>query len=877
MSKNYLGIDLGTTNSVASTVREFNGIIKTQLVKVKRISGIRNEDKFIFEKGNILPSYFMDRETENGGLAIVGDFAKETYKTQPYLAVKSVKSHMGSKCLLNNKKPEEISGAILKCIKDSIEKEGKKETDVVIAVPASFNIAQRQATLKSAEIAGFDVKNENGEYKENILISEPEAVLYNVINEVQKGTVRLDLDFTKNKKILVFDIGGGTLDVTLHNVVRDEEIPDIFNVEPIAISRYSNIAGDVFDETVGEKLFEKYLNDCKKEDENNYENILANKSLYLSQMITYAEELKIDIHSEYETCSYDEIDFNKDMLMDYGGSMYNGYDSGNRIKICDYEEILRSLLGEGLVFNDYKKLDSIENTKNIIYPILDVLNEASKKLGDVTVDGVILNGGMSKLYFIEDRISEFFGLKAIKVNDPDESVAQGASVYHYYLKNSGLENRKAFDMEDMISNDNNIPSKSNNIFNFVDTTEEEKIAKIKTISNILNDDIYLGLKNGYVTKIAERGANLPYNSSEVHKFQLLAGEKFIELSLKVSSGKDYKTIATATLHLANKTIVGNNVEVLVEISKSQIITVGLYQNEKLIDTMVVELGEEADAEKKDKRGKKMLAPGNIKVDAKQEINTLIQKATSSKNVKTNNEQIKQTISNLRQCLNPEDFVDEIVARLEITSNDNEKWVLLRLAKELIEKWDNRQKRQFERACLYVVSSVVTGKNLSGTAQQGIVVAITLLRYSQSKEALNMLDELIKKDKFRNPLLHTLGHLGYKQDYIYECFCEDIRKGEKISDSLKALGTSIATKEKSDIKLKHAYKKCKAILKRTTSNQEFNIAVETLCIIGSKINSTDDVLKTVELAENYNNKYEPTLIVSDSTRDKLYELMYSDVV
>lgn len=581
MIKNYLGIDLGTSNSVASTVREFNGIISTQLVNVKRITGIKNKTSFVFNTDNILPSYYMERKTENGDLAIIGDFSKETYKTQPYLVVKSVKNHMGNKCLLNDKTPEEISGAILKCIKDSIEREYQIEKDVVIAVPASFNLAQREATLKSAEIAGFDVRNEKGGYKENILISEPEAVLYTVINEVQKGTVRLDLDFTKNQKILVFDIGGGTLDVTLHNVVRDKEIPEIFNVDPIAISRYSNIAGDVFDEAVGNKLFEKYLNDCKKEDENNYENILQNKELYLAQMITYAEDLKISIHSKYETCSYYNNDFDKDMLIEYGGPMYNGYSSENQIKISEYEEILCDLLGERLIFDDYKNLDSIKDTDNIIYPILDVLKEASKRLGEFEVNGVILNGGMSKLYFIEDRISKFFGLKAIKVTDPDESVAQGASIYHYYLKNTALENRKTFDMKD-ISN-NNLSTKSDNSFNFVDTTEEEKIAKIKTTSNILNDDIYLVVTNGYVIKIAERGVNLPYNSPEVKEFQLLAGQKFIEIPLRVSYGKEYKTIATATLNLANKKLTENNIDVLVEISRSQIITIGLYQDEKLID------------------------------------------------------------------------------------------------------------------------------------------------------------------------------------------------------------------------------------------------------------------------------------------------------
>lgn len=286
--------------------------------------------------------------------------------------------------------------------------------------------------------------------------------------------------------------------------------------------------------------------------------------------------------------------------------------------------------------------------------------------------------------------------------------------------------------------------------------------------------------------------------------------------------------------------------------------------------MVVELGEkEEDTDKKDKRGKKMLAPSNIKVDAKQEINTLIQKATSNKNIKNNNQQIKQTIANLKYCLNPEDFFDEIITILEITSNDSEKLILLKLTNELIERWDDKQIYQFERTCLYILSSVSTGKTLSGTAQQGIIIAITLLRYSRTKEALNILDELIKKDFFRNHVLYTLGHLGYNQEYIYKCLCEDLIKGNKLSDSLKALGTSVCVKEKSDINLKAAYKKCKEILKTTNDNQDFNIAIETLGIIGSKVTSKDDILNTIKLTENYNNEHKPNLIISDSTRDNLY--------
>ena len=85
-----------------------------------------------------------------------------------------------------------------------------------------------------------------------------------------------------------------------------------------------------------------------------------------------------------------------------------------------------------------KRIDEITgeaNTRNIIYPILDVLNKAAEKLGTnkVVIDAVILNGGMSKFYMVVDRLKKFFGFDPIVVIDPDQAVARGAAVYHYYL------------------------------------------------------------------------------------------------------------------------------------------------------------------------------------------------------------------------------------------------------------------------------------------------------------------------------------------------------------------------------------------------------------------------------------------------------------
>lgn len=112
-----------------------------------------------------------------------------------------------------------------------------------------------------------------------------------------------------------------------------------------------------------------------------------------------------------------------------------GYAYDDTFTQSEIEEILSVFMAPELKFDDYKRIEQITDTENIIYPVLDVLHKASEKLGtdNVVVDEVIVNGGMSKFYMVTDRLKEFFGFEPIVALDPDQAVARGAAVYHYYL------------------------------------------------------------------------------------------------------------------------------------------------------------------------------------------------------------------------------------------------------------------------------------------------------------------------------------------------------------------------------------------------------------------------------------------------------------
>lgn len=256
-----VGIDLGTTNSLIATCRFDNGKINTPVRSVSRAVDSRGSKK----NDKVLPSFVYYPQGEDQ-TPQVGDFAKQQHVSVPFRVAKSIKSQMGKPSVtglqegIPDKTPEQISSRIIKHLLLDIERYyDEKITDVVITVPASFDPMQRLATLRAAEIAGVDVRNDDGSYDQDILLSEPEAVMYNVLNQIKKGEYDAQLDFDNEKKVLVFDIGGGTLDITLHTISKNKENPEVLDMDLLATNRFTPVAGDTFDMYVAEEMYKRYL------------------------------------------------------------------------------------------------------------------------------------------------------------------------------------------------------------------------------------------------------------------------------------------------------------------------------------------------------------------------------------------------------------------------------------------------------------------------------------------------------------------------------------------------------------------------------------------------------------------------------------------
>ena len=362
--------------------------------------------------------------------------------------VKSIKSEMGEEKIYNydgNKYlPEDISSLILKFLANKAQEIlNFYPEDVVITVPASFNTDQREATLKAAEKAGFKLYDNDGK-RRNILLDEPRAALFDFIETYNRNEIpEISIDLKTPKNILVYDLGGGTLDVSLHKVFYDSDLEKI-NIQDLAISRYTQIGGDDFDKILADYFKEKL------EKKGIQTHLLSEyeKKLLNMKLIELAETVKLDLNLEIfnrlEFNSYTDEEIDEIEVDVYRANIWDDKGISDAISLRKYKEIVKELLGNDLNYYDYKKIENLDFSKNnnIIFPILDVLSKACKKINsELKIDAILLNGGMTKFYLIKERIKDFFGMEPLSLGDEDKSVAKGAVYYHNSLHRGIVYNK----------------------------------------------------------------------------------------------------------------------------------------------------------------------------------------------------------------------------------------------------------------------------------------------------------------------------------------------------------------------------------------------------------------------------------------------------
>lgn len=804
-----VGIDLGTTNSALAVInKKPNGDLISKVVDIPRAVdsfAVQGGSKFNMQKMPILPS-FVYYQPEANYDSIVGNYAKGMYSKRPHLVAKSIKSQMGQARVvglsedIGDKTPAAISARILKHLITNTEKiYHTKIQDAVITVPANFDAAMCKATLEAARIAGIKVTNDDGSEKP-VLLSEPNAVIYDLVNQIHNGEIPVNLlNLEKPQNVLVFDIGGGTLDITLHKIKWHDDKKEVLKVDEIATNRYTLLGGDNFDEVLAEEMFKRYLEKYKK-DLQVVEKLKKEKASIMAQLRIFAEGLKIDISNQKENSDDNAWGWDDcDNGVAVGGHMGTGYAYDDYFTTEQVEACFETFMGRNLKYSDYENYEQIKDTENIIYPILDVLKKAKSKLQEeVEVNAVILNGGMSKFYMIKDRLKEFFGLDPIIALDPDQAVARGAAVYHYYL-----HLHEAILREDMKYAENTISTYDKTPDNIkteyqADKKQDEADKNFKSIAaqrmgiefgkRILNESLYLGLRNGaQPVELIKAGEELPYKSEVMKGFFISAGQGKIGIPILTKNiDGSMKTIAKGIIELRSIYQEDAFVSFTVSMSESKVLRIdgwvskdhdGLNIYESVRGDIEIG-GEETSSVAKIK----LSPPAGVELNVKNEMHSFIQhcisfdKALRTKNAKGASEaanKIRNVQNNIYNCGNKKDFAEPILENLQNTNSNNIKMRLFTLGRKICDYWTESQKNRFALHAMGEVMGDIEGFGfIQGEKVNSAIQAIFTLGKCGSQEQLNKLVK-IKNTKLYYAMLYAFGMSGTNVEWIYNFFVKDI--------------------------------------------------------------------------------------------------------
>ena len=344
-----IGIDLGTTNSCVAVMEGGKPVV------INNAEGARTT-----------PSVVAFTKT---GERVVGEPAKRQAVTNADKTIASIKRHMGSdyKVSIDDKKysPQEISAMVLQKLKADAESYlGEKVTEAVITVPAYFSDAQRQATKDAGRIAGLDVKR--------------------IINEPTAAALSYGLDNENEQKIMVYDLGGGTFDVSII------EIGDGV-IEVLATAGDNQLGGDDFDNVITDYMLKEFKNQEGVD--------LSSDKMAMQRLKEAAEKAKKELSSSTTT----NINLPFITATAEGPKHFD-----MNLTRAKFDELTSHL---------------VERTAT---PVQTALKDAGLSASEL--DKVLLVGGSTRIIAVQDKVKMLTGKEPFKGINPDECVAVGASI-----------------------------------------------------------------------------------------------------------------------------------------------------------------------------------------------------------------------------------------------------------------------------------------------------------------------------------------------------------------------------------------------------------------------------------------------------------------
>ena len=344
-----VGIDLGTTNSCVAVIEGGEPVV------IPNAEGARTTPSVV--------AFGKDGER------MVGQVAKRQAITNPDRTISSIKRQMGSdyKVTIDGKKytPQEISAMILQKLKSDAESYlGDKVTEAVITVPAYFTDAQRQATKDAGKIAGLDVKR--------------------IINEPTAAALAYGIDKGEDQKIMVYDLGGGTFDVSI--IEMGDGVQEV-----LATAGNNRLGGDDFDQRVIDYLADEF----KKSEGID----LKGDKMAMQRLKEAAEKAKIELSGV--TTSNISLPF------------ITAYANGPK-----HLEVTLTRAK----FNELTA-DLVEKTMG---PVRQAIKDSGLKTSEI--DKVLMVGGSSRIPAVQEAVQKFIGKEPFKGINPDECVAMGAAL-----------------------------------------------------------------------------------------------------------------------------------------------------------------------------------------------------------------------------------------------------------------------------------------------------------------------------------------------------------------------------------------------------------------------------------------------------------------
>jgi molecular chaperone DnaK len=375
-----LGIDLGTTNSAMSYV------VGGKAVIIENAEGARTTPSvfsYSAKDGSVTIGEIAKRNSvlnpENTfyevkrfiGRTFSEDAAQDDISVMPYKVLAS-----GQKVKVQTKdgkqySPEEISAAILRKLKSDAEaKLGQTITEAVVTVPAYFNDSQRQATKDAGEIAGLKVLR--------------------IINEPTAAALAYGFEKGKDEKVLVYDLGGGTFDVTVLEISAE-------TIEVLSTNGDTHLGGKDFDRLLIDYILAEYKKDS---------GIDLSKDNSAKQRIKEAAE-----KAKHDLSQKNEYEINLPFIAQIDGAPQHLAMTISRAK---FEELAKPL---------------VERT---IEPVIKALKDA--KLDKAQINEILMVGGQTRMPLVQKMVEEFFGKKINLSVNPDEVVAMGAAIQGAVLK-----------------------------------------------------------------------------------------------------------------------------------------------------------------------------------------------------------------------------------------------------------------------------------------------------------------------------------------------------------------------------------------------------------------------------------------------------------